>query len=75
MCKTIRSVLKPVLDHKKSLQFETAVDKLITSYTNSILNDQGEGSIIKNILETNAKLEKLLKIKVDLTRPDQMSAE
>jgi hypothetical protein len=75
VCKTIRSVVKPTLDHKKSLEFETSVDKLLRSYTHSILSDQGEGSICKNILKINARLEKLLKIKVDLTRPDQMAAQ
>jgi hypothetical protein len=39
MCKTIRSVVKPILDHKKSLAFETAVDKLMSSLTDSILHD------------------------------------
>lgn len=34
----------------------------------------GEGSIVKNILQINCKLEKLMKVKVDLTSPEQMSA-
>lgn len=72
--KQLKHIVAPLLDEDQAVALDNTTARYYMDLAEIIANDQGEGSIAKNILETNVKMEELLKVKVDLTRVDQVAA-
>lgn len=71
--KLMRELLYQVFEEKQMIKFLKVSGDTYFEMQKAILQDQGSGSIFKNIMNINEYISERLKQKIDLTRVDQLA--